>query len=129
TRSGRRRTTDRRQRPLAPPARWAATLRGSPRRTSTAGSGSPRAEVKTHAPSYVALHTEPAEQAAVPHPPRTRLSPSRVMNYFQSLERAPVLFTLVDPQLRRLARRLRPIQLGPGTRVIQADQAVGGLYL
>ena len=85
--------------------------------------------MKTHAPSYVALHTEPAEQAAVPHPPRTRLSPSRVMNTFQSLERAPVLFTLVDPQLRRLARRLRPIQLGPGTRVIQADQAVGGLYL
>ena len=51
------------------------------------------------------------------------------MNTFQSLERAPVLFTLVDPQLRRLARRLRPVQLGPGTRVIQANQAVGGLYL
>jgi pilus assembly protein CpaE len=59
----------------------------------------------------------------------TRLRPSQIMSNFVNLERAPVLFTLVDPQLRRLARRLRPIELGRGTRVIQANQAGGGLYL
>jgi pilus assembly protein CpaE len=51
------------------------------------------------------------------------------MTNFESLERAPVLFTLVDPQLRRLARRLRPIELGPGTKVIHANEAGNSLYL
>jgi pilus assembly protein CpaE len=51
------------------------------------------------------------------------------LSNFESLERAPVLFTLVDSQLRRLARRLRPVELGPGTKVIQANQAGDGMYL
>jgi CRP-like cAMP-binding protein len=51
------------------------------------------------------------------------------MNNYQTLEQASVLFTLVDPQLRQLARRLRPIELRAGTRVVQENQAGDSLYL
>src|SRR5438105_680703 len=95
----------------------------------TASLDSRRAEVETRVTSYVDVDPEPAEQAPVAPTPMTRPRPSQVMSNFVNLERAPVLFTLVDPQLRRLARRLRPIEIGRGTRVIQANQAGGGLYL
>ena len=51
------------------------------------------------------------------------------MSNFESLERSSMLFTLVDRQLRQLARRLRPIELGPGTRVIQENQTGNSMYL
>jgi pilus assembly protein CpaE len=51
------------------------------------------------------------------------------MSNFENLERSSMLFTLVDRQLRQLARRLRPIELGPGTRVIHENQAENSLYL
>jgi Flp pilus assembly CpaE family ATPase len=84
--------------------------------------------VETHSPS-VDLELEPADQVPVRHPPFSRLTPSEVLNNFEALESAPMLFALVDPQLRRLARRLRPIELGPGTRVIAENQAGESLYL
>jgi Flp pilus assembly CpaE family ATPase len=78
--------------------------------------------------SFVDLDLGTAEQVGARQSPNPRLTPSQVMNNFETLERAPMLFALVDPQLRQLARRLRPVELGPGTRVIEENRP-GDLYL
>jgi MinD-like ATPase involved in chromosome partitioning or flagellar assembly len=72
---------------------------------------------------------EPAPEPRVRETPRADLTPSQVMRNFETLERAPLLFTLLDPQLRRLARRLRPIELGPGVQVIAENQVSDSLYM
>jgi Flp pilus assembly CpaE family ATPase len=72
---------------------------------------------------------EPNHRPQVREPPRAAFTPSQVMRNFETLERAPLLFTLLDPQLRRLARRLRPVELGPGTQVIVENQVSDSLYM
>jgi Flp pilus assembly CpaE family ATPase len=72
---------------------------------------------------------EPAHQPQVREPSQAALTPSQVMRHFETLERAPLLFTLLDPQLRQLARRLRAVELGPGTRVIVENQVCDSLYM
>src|SRR5439155_16481599 len=123
-----RRTTGLRQRPRALPARWARSRREWGRRRSTAGTDSARAEMETPV-SYAGVEPGAADQAPARQAPPPRLTPSQVMNNFETLERASVLFTLVDPQLRQLARRMRPIELGAGTRVIEENQPGDSLYL
>src|ERR1700730_9397530 len=93
-----------------------------------ASSGSRRAEVETRT-SHVGLDHEPAHQPQVREPTRAAFTPSQVMRNFETLERAPLLFTLLDSQLRRLARRLRPVELGPGTPAILENQVCDSLYM
>jgi pilus assembly protein CpaE len=64
----------------------------------------------------------------VPTPgPKPR--PSQVIRYLAALEQAPALFALPDYALRRLARRLRPLELAAGGTLVEQGTTGDSLYL
>ena len=62
---------------------------------------------------------------AAPGRPR----PAQIIRYLGALEQAPALFALPDHALRRLARRLRPLELGAGRTLIERGTTGDSLYL
>ncbi len=58
-----------------------------------------------------------------------KLRPSELIRNLGVLEQSPALFALPDHSLRRLARRLRPVELRPGATVIEQGALGDSLYL
>lgn len=71
----------------------------------------------------------PAADRPAPRAPSERPTPGQVIRYLGALEQAPAFFALPDYALRRLARRLRPLELAAGGTLVQQGTAGDSLYL
>jgi len=69
-----------------------------------------------------------AANGAAPGLP-TAISPGQIVRNLVTLEQAPAFFTLPDYQLRRLARRVRVVELGPHVRVVEQGQMGDSIYV
>jgi Flp pilus assembly CpaE family ATPase len=77
-----------------------------------------------HDAAPAAAGDAPAARAAIGRP-----RPSQVIRYLGALEQAPALFALPDHALRRLARRLRPVELAAGDTLVQPGTTGDCLYV
>jgi pilus assembly protein CpaE len=80
----------------------------------------------------VPFHDHGVEAAAEPDASPgsgARLRTGQLLRNLGILEQAPAFFALPDHALRRLARRLRPVDLGPGATLIEQGARGDSLYL
>jgi Flp pilus assembly CpaE family ATPase len=72
---------------------------------------------------------QPDERSPDWSAPGQEPKPSQLVRNLVTLEKAPAFFALPDHQLRRLARRMRPVDLPPRTRVVEQGRLGDSLFV